>query len=154
MNPVKPKKQPKAPETYGGWHFARDFSSGLFGLLNSGRVFPAFGLLILVLMGLLLWRLPEASLVPVIDGFFGVLRSSFALVLCLLLSSNAVWFVLFRKQKRIYENEISRLSNIRSDLLHLGNNQVRIENHRSSEGGQAESYLFPDPGALNLKDTK
>lgn len=141
MTTSKPLK--KQTEKYGGWNFARDFSAGIFGLLNTGRVFPAFGLLLLGIMGLVVWKLPESDLAHVVDGFFNVLRSSFALAFSLLVLSNIVWFILFMKQKRIYENEINRLSDIRSDLFHLGGNQVLIKNHRTSNGSPPESYILP-----------
>lgn len=147
MTTSKPKKSDKSTKnkpTYGGWEFARDFSSGVFGLLNTGRVFPAFGLLILVLMGLVVWRLPETELALVVKDFLNLLRSSVALAFVLLVTSNLTWFILFRKQKRIYENEINRLADIRSNLLHLGHERVQIDDHRSSDGVQAESYIFPD----------
>lgn len=142
MNAKNSKKQ--HVETYGGWHFARDFSAGFFGLVNSGRVFPAFGLLLLVIMGLIVWRLPEAELAPVIKNFFDLLRGSVSLAIVLLLLTNFGWFFLLRRQKTIYENEIKRLSDIRKDLLHLGSSQVLIENHRTSTGAQSETYLFPE----------
>lgn len=158
VNPPKPKKEakkePKNPETYGGWHFARDFSTGVFGLLNTGRVFPAFGLLILVLMGLIIWKLPESDVAAALSGFFEFLRSSFTFAITLLVSSNTVWYLLYKKQKRLYEAETKRLSDGRSELLHLGSDQVIIVNHRSSEGAQAESYILPDSDVNNSKDTK
>lgn len=152
MSPAKPSK--KQPEPYGGWHFARDFFSGIFGLFNTGRAFPAFGLLLLAITGLIVWRLPESDIAHVIESFFALLQSTTALVFGLLVLTNIVWFVLSRKQKRIYENEINRLSNIRSDLFHLGHDQVLIKNHRTSTGSQAESYILPNPSGSKPKDTK
>lgn len=149
-----PKSQKKPPEQYGGWHFARDFSAGFFGLVNTGRIFPAFGLLLLAIMGLIVWRLPETDLAHVIESFFDVLRSSVALAIGLLVITNIVWFILFMKQKRIYENEINRLSDIRSELFHLGSDQVLIKNHRTSTGSQVESYIVANPGDRKPKDTK
>jgi len=153
VNSSKPSKNP--PVQYGGWHFARDFSAGIFGLLNTGRIFPVFGLLLLVIAGLVVWRLPESDIVYVIDSFFNVLRSSSAFAISLLALSNIAWFILFRKQKNIYENEINRLADIRSDLFHLGSDQVFIKNHRTSNGSQAESYILPDlDNDDKPKDTK
>ncbi len=152
MNSSKSQKKPVVG--YGGWEFARDFSAGIFGLLNTGRIFPAFGLLLLVIFGLIVWRLPDTDLAFVIGDFFDVLRSSTALAFGLFASSNVVWLVLFRKQKRIYENEINRLSDIRRDLFHLGNDQVLIEKHRTSNGSHVESYILPDSNDGKSKDMK
>lgn len=134
----------KGQSTYGGWDFARDFAGGVFGLLNNGRIFPAFGLLILSLMGLVAWRLPEAELAGLVRDFFFVLRSSFGVMLALFVGSNLMWFWLSNRQKRIYENEIGRLSEIRSRLLHKGADIVQIKDHRSSNGEQKEGYILPD----------
>jgi hypothetical protein len=145
MSPSKSSKKPS--EQYSGWHFARDFFTGIFGLVNSGRVFPAFGLLLLAIMGLIVWRLPESDLGHVVERFFDFLGSSVFFVIILLVLTNVLWLILFRKQKRIYENEINRLSDIRKDLFHLGSNQVLISNHRSSTGSQVETYILPDTDA-------
>lgn len=145
MNTQRKKpKESEAARKYGGWDFGRDFFSGVFGLLNSGRIFPAFGVLILALMGLVVWRLPESELASLAREFFGVLRSSFGLAMSLLVASNLMWAWLFKRQKRIYENEIDRLVEIRSELLHQGSNIIPIKNHRSSDGEQIEGYILPD----------
>lgn len=141
------RKTPKTTESkqqYGGWDFGRDFFNGIFGLLNSGRIYPAFGLLILVMMMLVVWRLPESELAGLVREFFGVLRSSFGFSISLFVASNVMWSWLFKRQKRIYENEIDRLVDFRKQLLHKETAIISIKNHRSSDDEQTESYIFPD----------
>lgn len=135
------KKTPsQAPNS---WSFAIEVARGIFGLINSGRIYPAFGLLLLSLSGLVIWRLPEADLARVTIAFLDVLAGSTGLAYVLFAASNIAWYLLFQKQKRIYDKEIDRLAAIRKDLFHLGVNQVLIENHRSSDGEQKESYIIP-----------
>ncbi|ASQ90113.1 hypothetical protein CHL67_03490 [Prosthecochloris sp. GSB1] len=60
----------------------------------------------------------------------------------LLFISNLFWAVLFKKMKGLYQSEIDRLSEIRSELMHK-KNLVSIDEHRSSEGDCEEQYVLP-----------
>lgn len=142
----KPKKQEQGDKAAGpnGWSFAIEVTRGFFGLLNTGRIFPAFMLLIIAIMGLVAWRLPESELASVVIAFFDAMSSSSAIALTLLLASNVGWFALFNRQKRMYERELERMAEIRSKLFHLGVQQVLIKDHRSSTDEQSECYILPD----------
>ncbi|RVU47054.1 hypothetical protein [Rubrivivax rivuli] len=143
---TKPKTAKSPGASYGFWGFARDFSSGVFSLLNSGKVFPAFGLLLLVLMGLIAWRVPDTELAGLIREFFQLLRSSFGFAMGALIVTNVGWLWLIRRQREIYQSEITRLSDLRSKLL-LGDKSsdfTPIKELHTSNGTQRESYVMPD----------
>ncbi len=143
---TKPKGSKASGASYGFWGFARDFFSGVFSLLNSGKVFPAFGLLLLVIMGIVVWRLPETELAGLVREFFALLRSSFGFAMSALVATNFGWLWLLRRQKEIYQGEIDRLSDLRSKLL-LGENSSEftpLKELHTSNGAQRESYVLPD----------
>lgn len=142
---TKPKGSKAPGASYGFWTFARDFSSGVFSLLNSGKVFPAFGLLLLVIMGVVVWRLPETALAGLVGEFFALLRSSFGFAMSALVATNLGWLWLLRRQREIYQGEIDRLSDLRSRLL-LGENSnefIPLKELHTSSGAQRESYVLP-----------
>lgn len=150
----KPKTPEKIKDSYSPWRVLSEFIGHVFALVNSGRIFPAFGLVILVLAAIVLIRLPEAQIAPLIEHFFKFLSSSTALALGLLLVSNIAWIMLFRAKKKMYENEIVRLAAIRSELMHIGVEQVVIKTHQTSNGKQTESYIIPDFPNTQQKDKK
>jgi hypothetical protein len=140
----RPKKKPneKKDLEYNGWMFSRDFSNGIFNLINSGKIFPAFGLLLILIGLLIVWRAPPSGITIIINDAYKFLYGGYFLVLILLVVSNVFWFILNKKQRELYDKEILRLSSIRSDLLHKGNPPI-LETHRSSDGEQLENYLLP-----------
>ena len=134
-------------KAYGRWDFARDFSNGLFGLLNSGKVFPAFGLLILCIVGLVAYRLPEAELGVVARELLEVLRSSFGFAIAGLIATNLVWAWLLRRMHGIYQAEIDRLADLRAELMrekNSGREFIPIKEHRTSNGTHQEKYVLPE----------
>lgn len=137
------QKSKRSPSGYSGWMFARDFSKGVFSLLNTGKVYPAFGLLIIAIMGIAAWRLPPDQLATVIYDFLVTVRSSFGIVLVLFFITNAAWLWLFARQKSLYEKEIERLAKIRHDLVH-NKELIMIENHRSSDEVTGKTHIFPE----------
>lgn len=137
-------------DSYNGWMFLRDFSSGVFSLLNSGKVFPAFGLLLLAIAGMVLWRMPESELAGLVRGLFAVIRSSTGFLFACLVVTNLGWLWLLRRTKRIYQDEIDRLSDVRKQLM-LGQDRSKfLTAHTTSNGTQKESYVLP-PGATQPK---
>lgn len=103
-----------------------------------------FFLLLLAIMGLVVWRIPESDMGGFAMELFLMLRSSFAFMAFVCAVTNIGWFVIYRKQKKLYEAEISRLVADRKELLHHGVNLIPIKVHRSSDGEQVEGYIFPD----------
>lgn len=135
-------KTKAATAPYTGWMFARDFSKGIFALLNSGKIYPAFGLLLVGLIGIAEWRLPPSQLPNVIHDLLATVRSSFGVVFALLLISNFCWAWLHARQRRLYDQEVARLAEIRRELIH-NKDIVQIENHRSSEDVTHKTHIFP-----------
>ncbi|MBU0917934.1 MAG: hypothetical protein KKD97_16450 [Gammaproteobacteria bacterium] len=130
-------------DAYNVWMFFRDFFSGVFSLLNSGKVFPAFGLLLLSIAGMVLWRMPESELAGIVRDLFAVIRSSTGVLMACLLASNIGWLWLLRRTKRIYQDEIDRLSEVRKQLM-LGQDKSKfLTAHSTSNGRQKESYMIP-----------
>lgn len=155
MGTVRSKSRPEKPaQAYGGWDFARDFSNGLFGLFNTGRIFPAFGVLLFMIMALVLYRIPESDLAGVIEGFFSFLQSSTAMAYFLFFASNVGWLRLHKRQERLYQAEIDRMAAIRKELMHGGESKTLIQQHRSSDGEQSEGYLLPQLKMPPSKESK
>jgi hypothetical protein len=142
---------PRNVRVYGGWNFAKDFSKGIFQLLNSGKIYPAFGLVILVIIGIVAFRLPEAHLATTVSEFFSTLQSLFGLSLGALVASNLGWAWLFRRQTKLLEDEIERISIMRSELLHTPN-RIQITNHRSSDSPVTEAHILPEALAKPKND--
>lgn len=88
-----------------------------FHLLNTGRIFPLFGLVLLLLILLSAIRLPEAQVTLIIKEIVSAIRGSSGILLFALLVTNVGWLWLVNRQKRIFMEEIERLSTLRSSLL-------------------------------------
>lgn len=97
-----------------------------------------------MLMGVVIWRVPDTALAGLVKDFFSVLRSSFGFMAALFIASNYAWYRMFRKQKQLYEDEVKRIAEVRSELLHAGSNLVPIKTHRSSSEKIDEQYIFPE----------
>lgn len=145
------KKPKPIPERYNGWMYARDATKGVFSLLNTGKIYPAFGLMLIILMGIAEWRLPPEHLGILIRDFFATVRSSFGLVLALFFISNLTWFWLFARHKRLCAKEINRLTEIRHEYFH-GKKITNIKNHRSSESVEHKTHIFPSSNQSDSKD--
>lgn len=143
MATSEPTKRKASQPPYGGWMFARDTSRQLFKLLNSGKIFPAFGLVILALMGLIAWRLPEKDLTVIVLQILGLVNSSTGLLVGIIIASNFVWAWLYWTRNRLYERELNRLIEDRHELMHM-KNRVPIENHRSSKDRTPSTFIFLD----------
>ena len=154
MEPKK-KSQPKKKEkaTYNKWEFLRDFTNNVFNLINSGKIFPTFGLLLLILMGMVIWRLPASDLAKLSSKVLdALLTPSFLFSYSII--SNGIGLSLFFWQKSVYQSEINRISKIRSDLMH-NIDRVAIKDHRSSDDKQDESFILPSfkkPVNPNIKE--
>ena len=133
------------PESYNFWMFARDFFDNIFSLLNTGKIFPVIILAFLIMTGLIIWKYPEEKLPELVTGILFNVGSNWIIVFVLLIITNLAWCFLFFAHKKMYENEITRLSDIRSSLMHGEDNLKKISAHRSSDGPQKEGYIFPNP---------
>jgi len=150
------KKQGTSDKDYGKWHLFRDLANHIFGLLNTGNIFPLLFLTVLVCMGLIVWRLPESELAPLIRDLIAWMGSATALAWAVVIVSNLAWFHVHRARKELDRAEIARLTEQRSQLMH-GENLKLIKVHRTSDGEHAETYLMrhrPDRPKLIEEETK
>lgn len=136
-------KQAKQAAAYNGWECLRDFFGHVFGLINTGQIFPALGILIVMLIGMVMFKVPNDQMPGVITQFLDMLGSSVGIAYGLLGLTNVVWVVHYKTQRRLYLTEIKRLAAIRKELMHGYASSVPIKEHRSSTGQQSEGYLVP-----------
>ena len=63
----------------------------------------------------------------------------------LFIISNGIWIVLYRNKKKLYLEEIQRLTQYRSELLHAreGSDSPLLNTHTSKTQIGNESYIFP-----------
>ena len=127
---------------YNQWDFARDFSNKIFELFNNGNVYLGFLLLIILLMGLIIFKLPGSDLAELIREFFSAVRTQ-GFSYAMLFITNGIWILLFLRSQSIFQGEINRLTKLRSELMHK-NDRIPIEEHRSSEDDQEEGYILPE----------
>jgi hypothetical protein len=125
-----------------GWHVLMRFVDGIFDLVNTNRIYPAFGLILLAIVSLTIWRLPPDELANIIKVIVADVVIGKGFLISLVVVSNLGWIYLFNRMRDMYKNEIDRLSNIRSELIHNSGRNV-IEDHRSSERVSKESILIP-----------
>ena len=131
-----------ASTRYGGWDFARDFSTQFFALLNTGRIFPALLVLLALLMLLFGVRMPTEELAPLSNHLLDALSGWTGVFFLLLVVTNCGWMLVFHERDKLHQQEIKRLTDIRSQLMH-GGDMTLIKEHRSSDGEQQEGYLLP-----------
>jgi hypothetical protein len=135
-----------------GWSFLIEVSKGIFALINNDKIYPLFGLIFFVLCAFTLWLMPSSEVAYVVKSLINrALGGELPLIIMLVLS-NTGWAYLYKKMRRQDEEEIRRLSDLRSQLMHL-KPRVQIEEHRSSEGDCQEQYLIP-PGLSNKSKDK
>ncbi len=128
-----------------GWTFLIAVVNGCFKLFNNNKIYPVFGLLLVGLAGLIIWRLPESELASVVHIILNEFVVNKGGLIALLLASNFGWVYLLGRQRKMYVAEIDRLAKIRSELMHVKDNGqgVHIESHRSSDDDCEELYVIP-----------
>lgn len=131
----------RGTQKHTGWSVAAMLVEGCFGLVNTNKIFPLFGLLFVLLAGLIVWKLPGDELAVVIKLCFETFATSWTAMLVLLIATNVGWFTLLCKQRVVYMNEIDRLSDVKKELLH-SDNPVKTD-HVSSESAITETYILP-----------
>ena len=127
------------------WSFLTEFSNGIFKLINNNKIWPVLFLMLMVILVLLTWKLPEEEVAPTIALVireFVVGKGVFWLSLII---TNLGWAYIFKRQKNIYSSEIARLAEVRSSLMHSNNSgqAANIKEHRSSKRECSESYVLP-----------
>ncbi len=113
---------------------------GVLGLLNSNKAYPAFALVLLVIIGIISWRLPESDLGWILKRIIENATTSSGTLIGFLVLTNIGWYFVVRQLKRVYQAEIARLINVRQALMH---GKVSIQNHRSSSGEQQPTMILP-----------
>lgn len=149
MATKKSKGKPKASKSgaraseseYNGWRVLAIFIEGIFDLINSRQVYPAFGLVLLSIVGIVVWRLPESDLAEITKLVVGEIFGGTGGLLALLVVTNAGWAYLTKRLHSMYTHEIERLANIRKELMHgpIG----KIATHRSSDDDCEKSFMMP-----------
>lgn len=125
---------------------------GFIELVNNNKIYPAFGLLLLIIATIIVVRIPQSDLAEVIKTGLTALSLTTPGLLFALIFSNLGWFYLLRRMKSIYGDEIDRLAAQRKVLMH--GPSTKIQNHRSSEGECSESYLIPNGDKAGEKDSE
>jgi len=141
----------KAPE-YNIWRVLFVFIEGFFNLINNKQIYPAMGFIILTIMGLIVWRLPDNELAEIVKLLINEFIVGKGTLIALIVITNLGWVYLLKRTTNVYQREIDRLAAIRSDLMH-NPNRKNIENHRSTNGDCEESYIVPDTPDAADKDT-
>lgn len=136
------KKSANAPASeYNGWRVLAIFIQGVFNLINNNKIYPAFGLLLLGIAAIVVFRLPDTELAPLVKLLIESLTFTSKGLLGLLVVTNAGWAVIIVQSRNIYKAEISRLAAIRHELI--TGNPGRVVEHQSSDHATNEAYIFP-----------
>ncbi len=136
-------RKSKSKSEYNIWRVLVVFIEGIFNLFNTNKIYPAFGLLLIYIMGLIVWRLPNEDLADIIKILVNEFIVNKGSLIAIIIITNFGWAYLLKRTTKLYQNEIDRLSNIRSKLLHKSEDKSIIK-HRSSEEDCKESYIIPD----------
>lgn len=106
---------------YNGWRVLYFFIERVFDLINSNKIYPVFGLLFLLLIGLIVWRLPDTELAEILKLLINEFIVGKGGLIAIIVVTNLGWVYVLKKMTDIYKCEIDRLSAIRSDLMHNPN---------------------------------
>lgn len=136
----KNKKKP-LPE-YNVWRVLYVLVEGILNLINNNKIYPAFGLFILSIICLIIWRLPETDLADIIKLLINEVIVGKSGLIFIIIFTNFGWVYVFNRMKVIYGHEIDRLASLRSELMHRPERN-NIEEHRSTNGDCEESYMVP-----------
>ncbi len=128
---------------YTGWRVLAIFIEGIFNLINTNKVYPAILLILVLILGLIVWRLPGSELSEIIKLIINEVLVGKGTLFGVIISSNIVWYYLYQKMQKTYKEEIDRLTKVRSELMHGIEN--KIEEHRSINDDCKESYILPAP---------
>lgn len=138
----KSQTKPKSSD-YNGWRVLYLFIEGIFNLINNNKIYPVFGLLLLSLLGLIVWRLPGTELAEIVRLLINEFIVSKGGLIAITIITNVGWAYILRRKTGVYQREIDRLAKTRSELLHNPDRQC-IKTHRSTDGECQESYIVPD----------
>ncbi|WP_179953478.1 hypothetical protein [Desulfobotulus mexicanus] len=126
------------------WRFLTVLVDKFSNLINNNKILPLSGLVVLLIMASIIWRLPETELAEIIRLLINEFITGKGGLIFLLVATNAGWFYLLKRSREIDQREIDRLSAIRSELMHK-DQKTTIKKHRSTNGACEESYILPGP---------
>lgn len=93
-----------------GWDVLHACVEGLFYLINSAKIYPAFGLLAVALMGMLIWKLPRTEVASILKIILNEFLVGKGMLLVILLITNLLWAYINRREKNIYARNIEAQS--------------------------------------------
>lgn len=137
------QKSKPAPQ-YNGWRVLAIFIEGIFNLINNNKIYPAFGLFLLSVFSLIIWRLPSSDLAEIIKILVNEVFVGKGSLILIIVFTNLGWAYILKRIRGVYQDEIDRLSSIRKELLHNGSESPLIQKHRSTNEECKESYMIPD----------
>jgi len=139
---TKARKQHKNTAQYTWAHVAFRAVDGGLNLINNNRIYPLFGVLALCIAALIVWKLPASTLGTILTTLVNEFIVNKGGLIAMIIISNMAWLYMFNRMRRLYSDEIKRLSEIRSDLMH-NNTTHKIEKHRSTNDECKETHIFP-----------
>lgn len=132
------------------WAFGIEVFKLIFQLFNNGVIFPIFGLVLVFSFLLIVYKIPNSEVAGLIKFLVEkYLTGNSAAYLMMLILTNIGWPVVFIMMRNVYKGEIDRLTNVRSELMHLEERR-KINDHRSSKGDVVEKYVFKEKN--NIRD--
>lgn len=110
-------------------------------LINKGAIFTLSLLIFSAFVLITAWRIPPEDLSKFWVFIGQVSKTHWAISTALLLASNLGWWLVHKKTKKLYKQEIKRLTKLRHDLMH-GENITIIKHHVSSNDGEEKVTML------------
>lgn len=111
-------------------------------LINKGAIFTLSLLIFSAFVLISAWRVPAEDLSSFWVYVGQISKTHWAISTAILLVSNLGWWLVHKKMKKLYKEEIKRLTQLRHDLMH-GKNITIIEHVSSEDGKDKVTMLTP-----------
>ena len=135
------------PKSTNIWDVLLSIVNNIFALLNNGKIFPAILLAIIVAFLKIIFSMSNEELTSCVVSFLASDETILVGIglFALFIISNGIWIVLYRNKKKLYLEEIQRLTQNRSELLHgrERSDSPLLNTHTSTTQIGNESYIFP-----------
>lgn len=135
------------PKSTNVWDVLLSIVNNIFALLNNGKIFPAILLAIIIAFLKIIFSMSNEELTSCVVSFLGSDETILVGIglFALFIISNGIWIVLYRNKKKLYLEEIRRLTQYRSELLHSRErlDSPLLNTHTSTTQIGNESYIFP-----------
>lgn len=108
------------PKSTNIWDVLLSIVNNIFALLNNGKIFPAILLAIIIAFLKIIFSMSNEELTSCVVSFLASDETILVGIglFALFIISNGIWIVLYRNKKKLYLEEIQRLTQYRSELLH------------------------------------